>query len=270
MTSSVVLITGATDGIGKETARQLLARGATVLCHGRTLAKAQAVCHELGGDSQPVAAELSSLEAVRELGTQVRAAHPRLDVLINNAGVFVHERRRSADGFELTLAVNHLAPFMLTHLLLPALQKSGAGRIINVSSVAHARGHIDLDDLQRERGYEGYAAYAGSKLANLLFTYELARRLGPDSPVTVNALHPGVISTKLLRGGFGMGGASIESGAATSVRLATDPALSRVTGRYFVDGREAPSSPRSHDPALMARLFDLSGTCVGLLPLPPL
>ncbi|MDC3953255.1 SDR family oxidoreductase [Polyangium jinanense] len=268
----IVLVTGATDGIGRQTALELLRRGARVLVHGRTLAKAKAVRDVLARESGssdllPVAADLSSMAAVRALAAEVMARVDRLDVLLSNAGVFMHERKLTEDGFETTFAVNHLAPFLLTHLLLPHVQKSDGGRIVAVSSIAHARGQIDFTDLTSERYFHGYTAYATSKLANVLFTYEIGRRLGGTN-VTANALHPGVISTKLLRSGFGMGGGTVVQGAATSVRLAIDPALAGVTCKYFSDEHEEASSQTSHDRALQRRLYEVSAKLVGIAGLP--
>ncbi|MRG97469.1 SDR family oxidoreductase [Polyangium spumosum] len=268
----IVLVTGATDGIGRQTALELLRRGHHVLVHGRTEAKARATCEALEKESRSsevtaVAGDLASMSAVRALAAEVASRAPRLDVLLNNAGVFLHERKLTEDGFEATFAVNHLAPFLLTHLLLPALRKSDAGRIVTVSSIAHTRGQIDFTDLTSERYFHGYAAYAASKLANVLFAYEMARRLA-GTAITSNALHPGVIGTKLLRSGFGMGGGTVAQGAATSVRLATDPELAAVTGKYFSDEHEEPSSTRSLDRRLQRKLYEVSAELVGIAGLP--
>ncbi len=273
MTDRAYLVTGATDGIGRHTALTLARRGGRVLVHGRTLQKAESTRDALRAEAktdriEAVAADLGSFEQVRALAREVAALAPRLDVLINNAGVFMKERRLSADGFELTFAVNHLAPFLLTHLLLPQLRESDEPRVVNVSSVAHNRGAIDFGDLNMERGFDGYKSYAASKLMNVLFSFDLARRLG--SPfVAVNALHPGVIGTKLLHEGFGMSGGSLESGSATSLRLATDPALARTSGKYFSDQREATASRAAHDRAAQDRLYSVSAGLTGVEPLPP-
>jgi len=268
MDQRVILVTGATDGIGRETALELLRRGARVLVHGRNAEKASKVVKDLSHESgssalSPVSADLSSMAEVRRLAKDIEGQTDRLDVLINNAGVFAHERKLTVDGFETTFAVNHLAPFLLTHLLLPKLQQSTQGRIVTVSSIAHSRGRIDFDDLKSERYFHGYTAYAASKLANVLFAYEMARRLA-GSRVTSNALHPGVITTKLLKSGFGMGGASVQQGAATSVKLAIDPALATTTGKYFADEREQASSAASHDRQLQKRLYEVSAKLVGI------
>ncbi|UQA60973.1 SDR family oxidoreductase [Polyangium aurulentum] len=273
MPEPLILVTGATDGIGRQTALELLRRGARVLVHGRNAEKASATCEALrrqtASDRVEVEhADLSSMAEVRALADRVLARHEKIDVLLNNAGVFLHERHLTAEGHETTFAVNHLAPFLLTHLLLPALERSDAARIVTVSSIAHNRGQIDFNDLTSSRYYHGYTAYASSKLANILFAYELSRRLR-GTKITSNVLHPGVITTKLLRTGFGTGGGTLEQGAATSVRLATDPSLAQVTGKYFADEREAKSSALSHDRALQRRLYDVSAQLTGVAPLPP-
>jgi len=272
MSKRIVLVTGATDGIGRQTALELLRRGARVLVHGRTEVKVIAACDDLAresGSRDLVAfhADLSSFAEVRNLAERILSREERLDVLVNNAGVFMHERKLTPDGHETTFAVNHLAPFLLTHLLLPLLRKTPMARIVNVSSIAHSRGRIDFSDLGSERYFHGYSAYAASKLANVLFAYEMGRRLS-GTGIDSNALHPGVIGTKLLRSGFGMGGGTLEQGAATSVRLAMDPALTSVTGKYFADTRETPSSKASHDRGLQRRLYDTSAELVGIEPLP--
>jgi retinol dehydrogenase-14 len=259
---TTVLVTGATDGLGRVVAHDLAERGLDVLVHGRSAERADAVARKIGAAGVHLA-DFSVLDDVRALAE----ALPRVDVLVNNAGVFMNERKLSSDGFELTFAVNHLAPFLLTHLLLPQLRHSEEPRIVNVSSVAHARGVIDWDDLDMERGFGGYRAYAASKLMNVLFSFDLARRLR-EPFMAVNALHPGVIATKLLREGFGMSGGTLESGSATSVRVATDPALARTTGKYFSDQREAAASKSAHDRAAQERLYELSARLTGVEPLP--
>jgi NAD(P)-dependent dehydrogenase (short-subunit alcohol dehydrogenase family) len=162
--------------------------------------------------------------------------------------------------------VNHLAPVLLTHELLPALEASGHGRVVNVSSVAHSRGRVDLADVPVPRRFDGYTAYASSKLMNVLFTHELARRLGAR-PVATFALHPGVITTKLLRTGFGMAGADVASGARTSVFCTTAPGLEARSGAYFSDAREVPCAPHANDPALERALYEKSCQLVGCAPL---
>lgn len=262
-TGRTIVVTGATDGIGKQTALELAKRGARVVVHGRTQEKAERVSQDIAtasgatGRVEACAGELGSLDEVRRLGVALAGRYPTIDVLINNAGVFMHERVLTVDGFESTFAINHLAPFLLTLTLLPSLRASAQGRVVNVSSMAHSRGRLDFDDLDGERRFEGYAAYATSKLANVLFSNELARKLG-GTRVTSNALHPGVITTKLLMQGFGSTGASLERGAATSVKLAVEPSLAKTTGRYWSDEREVTPSVASRDVAAQARLWDVS------------
>ncbi|MBW1703841.1 MAG: SDR family oxidoreductase [Deltaproteobacteria bacterium] len=261
MKDKTILITGSTDGIGKQTALDLAKMGATVLLHGRNPGRADTVLKEIrkstGNDNIEVfIADLASLTQVRHLAEQVRQRHGRLDVLINNAGVYETRHRVSKDGFEMTLAVNHLAPFFLTLLLLDLIIKSSPGRIINVSSQVHASG-IDFDNLQAEKYYSAYEAYSLSKLCNVLFTYELAERL-KQTGVTVNCLHPGVIDTKLLKAGWGMGGSPVTQGAKTSVYLAAAPELSTVTGKYFKNMKPEKSSGISYDVETRKRLWRIS------------
>jgi NAD(P)-dependent dehydrogenase (short-subunit alcohol dehydrogenase family) len=266
----IVLVTGATDGIGRETALELARRGARVLPHGRSQDRLDALVKNLRTISvdaalEPVRADLASLAEVRAMAAEVARRGVPVSVLLNNAGVYQRKREESADGFELTFAVNHLSHFLLTLLLLestPSLE-----RIVNVSSGVHASGTIDPERAGRDRGrYDAYAAYADSKLANVLFTVELARRLSGRG-VTVNALHPGVVSTKLLTQGFGMGGRdTLEASAATSVLLALDPGVAGLTGRYFAYEREAPMSAAAADRALTKRFFDESARLASVTP----
>lgn len=256
------LVTGATDGIGFETARQLAAHGLRVLVHGRNAGKAAAAAQRIARGTpearvEPVAADLARMAEVVALAGTVEAKAPTLDVLLNNAGVYTDVRRLTPDGLETTMAVNHFAPFLLTHHLLGAVKRAPQGRIVTVSSMAHASGEIDADDLSLVHGYSGYGAYSTSKLANVLFTVALAKRL-TGTHVTANCLHPGVIATKLLRAGFGMGGASVERGARTSVYLATSPEVEGVTGKYFVDCQAATPSRRARDERLAEVLWEAS------------
>lgn len=267
---SRILVTGATDGIGKETAFELARRGAEVLVHGRNQKKALATVEELQKRTKlevfrPVFGDLSSLAEVRALAGQIDAIG-EVDVLLHNAGLYAKRREVTADGLELTFAVNHLAPFVLTHLLLPKLRERPAPRVVLVASMVHSSGEIDFSNLQLERGFDGYTAYANSKLMNVVFGYELARRL-EGTKVTVNSLHPGVISTKLLHGGFGAGGAPLAEGAKTSVMVATDPALAGVTGKYFSSQRETTSSRASHDRETQRRLYEVSRELGGVEPI---
>ncbi len=277
-----VLVTGSTDGIGFETARQLLATGMHVLVHGRSEAKATRQANALasrvpGGKSTPVWGDLSRMREVVALAEQVRLVAPVLDVLINNAGIYAQRRAITEDGFELTMAVNHFAPYLLTRLVGPSVSKAPAGRIVTVSSMAHQSGDIDLDDLMFENGFDAYSAYATSKLANILFTRALATRLAGASStrsslsgtsssgtssfgtdVTANCLHPGVIDTKLLHAGFSIKGSSVEKGARTSVYLATSEKVAGVSGKYFDNCRETSPSRQARNDELGEALWAIS------------
>lgn len=265
--SAVYLVTGATDGIGWQTALELGRLAGRVLVHGRTPAKAEQACEKLraalpSGRFEPVAADLASLSEVRTMAQRVLEVAPSLDGLINNAGVFMPKRVLTPDGREMTMAVNHDAHFLLTCLLMPALKAAPQGRVVNVSSMAHSYGRLDLSDIDFAKSYDGNAAYASSKLANVLFTHELARRL-QGTRVTVNALHPGVIRTKLLALGFGSGGAPLETGAKTSVYVATAAPLSEVSGRYFADAQQTRTAKHAKDEALEKAFFEVSEKRVG-------
>ncbi len=278
MSSKTILITGATDGIGRATALSLARRGAQVVVHGRNPDKVAEVCAAVRAAApdeaapQGLVADISTLDGVRELAQAVRRSQHKLDVLINNAGVFMKERQITDDGFEVTFAVNHLATFLLTELLLPLLRASAPARVLTVSSVAHTRGQIHWDDLNLERNWDssdggpplpGYPAYAQSKLANVLFSNALARRVEGDE-ITSNSLHPGTISTKLLHEGFGMGGASTDTGAETSVYLALSPEVEGLTGRYFSNSQEVEAAPLARDEAAQERLWTVSAEMTGV------
>ncbi|NNE45292.1 MAG: SDR family NAD(P)-dependent oxidoreductase [Rhodothermales bacterium] len=262
MTSKTILVTGATDGIGLATAVELSRLGHRMILHGRTPARLTDAHRHVraAGDRDDhitVSADLSTVDAVFAMSAEIKREVRSLDVLINNAGVFLNDREVSPDGVELTFAVNHLSHFLLTHELLELLRNSRPSRIVNVSSVAHRSGTINFDDINSAARYGGYEAYAQSKLANVLFTQSLADRLAADD-ITANALHPGVIATKLLRAGFSMKGSGVEEGAATSVYLATSADVSHVTGKYFVDCVERPMEPHALDSDQAERLWGLS------------
>ncbi len=268
MKDKTILITGSTDGIGKQTALELAKMGATVLLHGRNPARLDRVQKEIKKASgnkriEVFIADLSSLKQVRNLAQHVLERHDRLDVLINNAGVYENRHGISQDGFEMTFAVNHLAPFLLTMLLLDLIIKSSPGRIINVSSQVHAS-HMDFGNLQAEKHYSAYETYSLSKLCNVLFTYELAERL-TGTGITANCLHPGVIDTKLLKAGWGMGGSPVTQGSRTSVYLASAPELSAVTGKYFNNRRSTKSSQISYDADTRKRLWRVSEQLTGIV-----
>jgi retinol dehydrogenase 14 len=274
MTGRVCLVTGATRGIGRATAEGLARLGATVVLMARRVEDgdkvARAIAGRTGTAPAVVTADLASLESIREVAGQVAQRYPRLHVLINNAGVIPQQREVTVDGLEKQFAVNHLAYFLLTLLLLPQLRAGAPSRVINVSSGAHAHVRMDFDDLQSERGYQPKPVYSRSKLANVLFTYELARRL-QGSGITVNAVSPGIIATGMLadymgvpRGDTSVGGAPPEKGAETSIYLASSPEVEGVTGKYFENRREISSSRESYDEAAARRLWDISARLTGV------
>jgi NAD(P)-dependent dehydrogenase (short-subunit alcohol dehydrogenase family) len=249
-----ILITGSTDGLGRRVAAELASRGARVLVHGRDPAKVERAAAQAGAEAGLVA-DLAELDQVRRLAGE---AGP-LDALVNNAGVIEPERRESADGHELTFAVNYLSHFLLTQLLLPHLREPA--RIVNVSSIGQAP--LDFGDLMLERGYDGYTAYAKSKLAQVLFTVSLAERLA-DRDITVNALHPATLmDTKMVLGNLGHARSSVEEGARAVLRLVTDPELDGVSGRFFDGTRESSPHGQSGDPEARRRLWDESERLAG-------
>ena len=279
MAGRTVLVTGGTGGIGLATAFGLAAMGANVAITGRDAARAEAAASKIragtGAQVSVFVADLASQIEVRRLAAESLERLPQIDVLVNNVGGYWHTRRITADGLERTFALNHLASFLLTALLLDRLKQSAEARVVTVSSHAHAQGRIDFDDLQGERSYSGARAYNQSKLANVLFTYELAKRLR-GSVVTANVLHPGVVSTDfgaedpgrtqrlvvplvrpLMR--------SPTRGAATSIRLASSPDVKGVTDRYFANGKQKRVSQCGRDEAVADRLWRVSTGLVGCL-----
>ncbi len=260
---STILVTGATDGIGLETAKQLSEQSHRVLVHGRTKEKAELAVRTVGRGALPVWGDLASFAAVRDLAAQVSAAAPTLDVLLNNAGIFADSRVLTVDGHESTFHINHLSPFLLGELLRENLLAAPQGRIVNVSSMAHARGRLSVEDPSLSHAFSGGAAYANSKQANVLHVVALAQRL-KGTRVTANALHPGVITTKLLQKGFGVSGASVASGAKTSVYCATAPELASITGSYFSDAQRVDSAPQARDLKLAEALWRYSVKACGL------
>ncbi|MCC6614745.1 MAG: SDR family oxidoreductase [Anaerolineae bacterium] len=282
MHGKIILVTGATNGIGKVTARELARMGATVIVAGRNPAKTEQVAQEIktatGNDRVDYAvADLSLMSGVRSLADQIQNRYDRLDVLLNNAGGIFNERQTTAEGLEQTFALNHMNYFLLTHLLFDLLKLSAPARVVNVASDAHRSIHeLDLDELQNPRRYIGFRVYGRSKLANIMFTYELARRL-VGTGITANALHPGSVST-----GFGMNNKGLinqlmfrtfqmfampdEQGAQTSIYLASSPEVTQVSGRYFSKSAPVASSQASYDEEVQHRLWALSQRIAGIEP----
>jgi NAD(P)-dependent dehydrogenase (short-subunit alcohol dehydrogenase family) len=283
MTGRVCVLTGATSGIGRATAFGVARMGATLALVCRDRARGEETVAEIAATTGNRAvglhlADLSSQDSIRRVATELLGRYPAIHVLVNNAGIVNLRYSTTVDGIETVFAVNHLAYFLLTALLLDRLRSSGRARIVNVASAVHTIGRLDFDDLGNRRRYRAMRVYGQSKLANILFTYELARRLA-GSDVTANCLHPGAVGTrlgqnngriataltKLLRPFF----RTPEQGAATSLHVATSAAVEGVSGRYFVNCREARSSHASCDPELGRRLWDESVRLTGLAePLP--
>lgn len=279
MRNKVCLVTGCSSGIGKVTARELAALDATVVMVCRNRAKGEEALQEVqeatGSDKvELLVADLSSLSEVRCLARSFKQRYTQLHVLIHNAGGANAERRVTPEGYETTFVTNYLAPFLLTELLLDVLKENAPARIVNVSSMAHVRSTIDFADLQGEKCYNLWKAYGQSKLALILFTYELARRL-EGSGVTVNALHPGVIASNFDQGLSSVARwgwklltpflASVEQGAQTTLCLAAMPELEGVSGKYFANRKETRSSPISYDREIGQRLWQVSEKLVRTL-----
>jgi retinol dehydrogenase-12 len=261
----VVVVTGASSGIGAQAAVDLARMGATVVPVGRDRKRLDKVASRI--DAEPLQADFASLAQVRRLAKQLRERHPRIDALVNNAGLVAASRSLTEDGYETTFAVNHLAPFLLTNLLLDTLRASAPARVVVTSSDAHRSGLIDLEDLQGERKWSSWSAYSNSKLANILFTRALAKRLEGDG-VVANCLHPGVIRTRLgrstrlpIRIGWRVASTFFKSpvsGASTIVYLASSPAGGEVSGGYFVDSRQVTPNAQAQDDDLAELLWEAS------------
>jgi NAD(P)-dependent dehydrogenase (short-subunit alcohol dehydrogenase family) len=282
MNGKVVLITGASNGIGKMSALGLAKMGAEVILVSRNQSKLDKTAQEIKSATSnqqisTIQADLSSLKEIRKAAETFLSQNERLDVLLNNAGAMFTSREESVDGFEMTFALNHLNYFLLTNLLLDTLKKTaqeqGEARIVNVSSGLHARAEINFDDIQNKKSFSGFSAYGQSKLMNVLFTYELARRL-EGVAVTANALHPGVVSTgfghnngrfvSALMSLFQFFGKSPEQGAETSIYLASSPEVKGITSKYWDDKQQKCSSETSHDKAAQKQLWEISEEFTGL------
>lgn len=256
----VIMVTGATDGLGRAVAMELARRGAELLLHGRSEERGKHTIREIKARHPNVRvrfyrADLASLAEVRELGQQVLRDNDRLDVLINNAGVYLDERHVSADGIELAFQVNYLSHVLLTDLLLPLLHAAAPSRIVNVASAGQSE--IDFDDLMLERAYSGGTSYQRSKLAQIIYTFDLAERHAAEG-ITVNTLHPSTfMPTKMVVGRFPPS-SSVDDGVAATVRLAVAPELDGVTGKYFNVQREAQAHRQAYDPEAHRRLAELT------------
>lgn len=273
MMNKICVVTGATSGIGQETAKALALKGAFVIIVGRNVKKCIATVNSIKLHTGStlvdyVCTDLSDLKQVYNLARVLKQNYHHIDVLVNNAGAYFKTRRyQSVDGYEMTLALNYLSPFLLTSLLIDMLQESNQGRIINVSSNAHFEGTIHLDDLQLKHEFEGFNSYAQSKLALLLFTYELARRL-KNTNITINALHPGLVATNFgknngwlrfyLRRLIRRHEISAPEGSKTCIYLATSPDLADITGGYFIQDKQVMSSDDSYDQKLAKQLWEVS------------
>jgi len=271
------VVTGATAGIGFETARALAGMGAKVVIISRSRERCQGAVQQIKEETgnqhiEYIASDLSHMAGVQQAAYDFKRNYPKLDVLINNAGAFFSSRLLSADGYEMTFALNHLNYFLLTQLLLDVLKSSAPARIVNVASDAHRGAQIHFDDLQSEKNYQGFRAYGQSKLANVLFTYELSRKL-EGSRVTTNALHPGFVATNfatnngpvykfVMRLGSFLA-RSPQKGAQTSIYLASSPAVENISGKYFSDSKAIDSDPVTYDQNAAARLWQTSLALIG-------
>lgn len=268
MQNKTILITGSTDGIGRQTALDLANENAKVILHGRSIEKCEDAIEWINTKSKNVSldyvvGDLASIQGTKQLAEEVKGKHPDLNVLLNNAGIYKKKRELTEDGYEVTFAVNHLSYFVLTLSLLDLLRSNAPSRVVNVSSMAHQRGEIDFENLNGEKHFSPYGAYALSKLANILFTKKLAE-LEKENGITVNCLHPGVINTKLLRKGFGFGGSKVEEGSRTSVYLALSDEVNDITGKYFVNSSIAEPSGVTDDKESIDKLWEISEDMTGI------
>ncbi|MFW9929875.1 MAG: SDR family oxidoreductase [Candidatus Thorarchaeota archaeon] len=261
MTDNLILITGSTDGIGYQTAFELAKLGYHVIIHGRNQKKAEITVKKIeslthSNNLSYVYADLVYFRQIKEMADQLHEKFDKLDVLINNAGLYRPEKHITQEGLEETFAVNYLAPFFLTNLLIDLLKNSQQGRIVNVASRVHSN-HFDFDNLQFEHGYTGVKAYAKSKTALILFTYFLADKLSPTR-ITVNCLHPGAINTKILKAAIGLHGTSLHEGAKTLIYAATAPELENISGKYFVNNRIKNSKDITYNKQIQKKLWQKS------------
>ncbi len=279
MLNKICLVTGATAGIGKVTAQSLAELGAKVIVVSRNKEKCAStveIIKQQTGNKEVnfIAADLSIQKDIYRVAEEFKKTFSKLDVLVNNAGAIFTSHQLSQDGLEMTFALNHLSYFLLTNLLIDSLKNSSAARVVNVSSIAHESGKIDFDNLQGKHKYSGWSAYCQSKLANVLFTYELSRRL-KGTKITANALHPGVVGTnfgsnnkgimgKLVRLYLKLFSISDKDGAQTSIYLATSPEVENITGEYFVKKKTHPSAPSTYDQSLAAKLWQVSSEVTNL------
>ena len=277
MGGKVALVTGGTSGIGKATAMALAAMGADVVVVGRDRGRGERAAEEIraqtGGRVDLALADLSSQAGVRSLAGEFKRRYDRLDVLVNNAGLVQSTRTETPDGLESTFAINHLAPFLLTNLLLDTLKESAPSRVVTVSSEAERWGNIDFDDLQSKKRYRGFPVYGMTKLANIMFTYELAERL-EGTGVTATCMHPGAVNTRfgtnnsgpmtILFRAFKPFMRTPEQGADTVIWLASSPDVEGVTGRYYSDRKPIEPKKIANDPAARRRLWEESERLTGL------
>lgn len=273
-----ILLTGATSGIGRVAVRELAEMGASLILVGRNEAKGQQLVDEItsftGNKNLTfLRADLSSLQEVHRLAEEINSRTDKIDILLNNAGAVFFQRQLSVDGYEMTLALNHLSPFLLTQLVMDKIKAAPAGRIITTSSIAHLTGKLNFDDLMFEKGYHSWKAYSDSKLANILFTYQLAKNL-TGTNISANTLHPGFVRSNFGRSNGGVIGflfgisqviaISAEAGAKTSIYLASSPEVEGITGKYFVRCKPVKSSPESYDETAALQLWAISLKLTGL------
>jgi NAD(P)-dependent dehydrogenase (short-subunit alcohol dehydrogenase family) len=261
MNTKTILITGATDGIGKQTALELAQLGHEVIIHGRNELKGKKITEEISKISlnnkiHYLNADLSDFNQIKIFTDTIRNKFNKLDVLLNNAGIFAEEKTILPNGLESTFMINHMAYFTICKLLLDMLKETKQSRIVNVSSIAQS-GSINFDNLNGEKSFDSYSAYSISKLENILFTYKLHREI-KNFGLSANCLHPGIVNTKLLYAGWGSGGVSVAQGAKCSVYVAISKDIENISGRYFLSSQQKKSSAISYDIKIQNRLWEIS------------